>query len=287
MIALKQTLLAARLLGAFGSVLSASAEGQELQPIVFTNANVLPLDHEAVEQGRTVLIRGDRIAQLGSASQVKVPSNAVIINCTGQYLVPGLTDAHVHLPGSPVVRTRDDFGDAPIYLAYGVTTVVNLSGSPMLLEWRKRVEAGALLGPTIYTAGPFVNEPRVSTPEEVERDIVAQAQLGYDLIKFHEFFLRTTTGLSLPADRRMIETARRIGMPLVGHAPVNLGVDEMLRARQSIAHVGMLDNIFFLPFSSPTTILLVTALTSLLLLGLALTSLIAAVIRRWAKTMRP
>ena len=283
MIALKQTLLAARLLGAFGSVLSASAEGQELQPIVFTNANVLPLDHEGVEQGRTVLIRGDRIAQLGSASEVKVPSNAVIINCTGQYLVPGLTDAHVHLPGSPVVRTRDDFGDAPIYLAYGVTTVVNLGGSPMLLEWRKKVEAGTLLGPTIYTAGPFVNEPRVNTPDEVERDIVAQAQLGYDLIKCHELPLRTTTGLSLPAYRSMVETARRIGIPLVGHAPVNLGIDEMLRARQSIAHLGMLSNIYFLPFSSHATVLLVTAGTTLVLICMALTSSVAAVIRRWPK----
>jgi len=184
------------------------------------------------------------------------------------------------------VHTRDDFGDAPIYLAYGVTTVVNLGGSPIVLEWRKRVDAGTLLGPTIYTAGPFVNEPRVNTPEEVERDIVAQAQVGYDLIKFHELPLRTTTGLSLPAYRSMVETARRIGIPLIGHAPVNLGIDEMLRERQSIAHIGMLDNISFMPFSSHTTTLLVTAAASLVLIGLALTSVVAAVIRRCSKRMR-
>jgi hypothetical protein len=184
-----------------------------------------------------------------------------------------------------VVPTRDDFGDAPMYLAYGVTTVVNLSGSPTILEWRKRVETGTLLGPTIYTAGPFVNEPRVSTPDEVEHDIVAQAQLGYDLIKFHEFFQRTTTGLSLPAYRRMIETARRIDIPLVGHAPINLGIDEMLRARQSIAHIGMLDNIYFLPFSSHTTILLITVVAVITLIGLALARVVAVVIRRWSRRM--
>src|SRR5215471_19181837 len=99
-----------------------------------------------------------------------------------------------------MMPSRDDFGDAPLYLAYGVTTVVNLSGSPMILDRRKRVDAGTLLGPTIYTAGPFVNEPRVTSPDEVARDIVAQAQVGYDLIKFHEI-LGTTTGLSLPAYR--------------------------------------------------------------------------------------
>jgi len=254
--------------------------------VAFTNASVISLDHEGVEQSRTVLVRGDRIAEVGSKSEVKVPADAVIIDCNGQYLVPGLTDVHVHLPGSPLVPVRDDFGDAPISLAYGVTTVVNMGGGPEVLEWRKRVEAGALPGPTIYTAGPFVNEPRVNTPEEVERDLVAQAKAGYDLIKFHELF-RTTTRLSLPAYRRMVETARRIGIPLIGHAPVNLGIDEMLRERQSLAHVGMLDNIYFLPFSSHTKILLVTVAASLVLIFLALTSVVAALIRRWSKRIRP
>jgi adenine deaminase len=123
--------------------------------VAFTNVNVIPLDYEGVKQDRTVLVRGDRIVSVGSRHEVKVPSDAVVIDGAGQYLVPGLTDAHVHVSGTPAMPTRDDFGDAPIYLAYGVTTVVNLSGSPTVLEWRKRVNAGTLLGPTIYTAGPF------------------------------------------------------------------------------------------------------------------------------------
>src|SRR5712691_860557 len=280
----KQMLLAARVSGVLVFVLSTCALAQGLQPttVAFTNVNVLPPDHAGVEQDQTVLVRGDRIAEVGSRSEIKVPSDAVVIDGAGQYLVPGLTDSHVHVPGTPVMRTRDDFGDAPIYLAYGVTTVVNLGGSPMVLEWRKRVDAGTLLGPAIYTAGPFVNEPRVNTPDEVERDIVTQAQLGYDLIKFHEL-LGTTAGLSLPAYRRMVETARRIGIPLIGHAPANLGIDEMLRERQSIAHMGMVGNLYFLPFSSHTTILLVTAVASLILICIALASVVAAIVLRSSK----
>lgn len=282
----KLTLLAAPVVGILMLPLPpcALAQGRPPMTVAFTNVNVIPLDHEGVEPDQTVLVHGDRIAEVGSGYKIKVPSDALVIDCTGQYLVPGLTDAHVHLPTRPIpwAHTRDDFGDAPLYLAYGVTTVVNLGGTPTLLEWRKRVQAGTLLGPTIYTAGPFVNEPRVNTPEEVEREIVTQAQLGYDLIKFHEL-LRTTTGLSLPAYRRMVETARRIGIPLIGHAPVNLGIDEMLQERQSIAHLGMLSNIYFLPFSSHTTVLFVTAVASLILICLALTSVVAAVIRRWSK----
>jgi imidazolonepropionase-like amidohydrolase len=252
-------------------------------PVAFTNANVITMDHEDVEQARTVLVHGDRIVAVGTRNEINVPADAVVVDCAGRYLIPGLVDAHIHVSGSPLVPTRDDFGDGPVYLAYGITTVVNLSGSPTILEWRKKVETGVLLGPTIYTSGPFVNEPRVNTPEEVEREIIEQARLGYDLIKFHELF-RTTTGLSLSAYRSMVETARRLGIPLIGHAPVNLGVDEMLRARQSIAHVGILLPIYFLPFASHTIILLITAVASVCLICVALASSVAVVIRRWSKT---
>ena len=273
-------LAAAVLLWVFS--LSVSAQEQQRTTIAFTNVNVIPLDRERVEARQTVIVRADRIVAVGGSDVVAVPSDAVVMDGVGQYLVPGLTDAHVHVSGTPIMQTRDHFGDAPMYLAYGVTTVLNLGGTPTILEWRKQVETGALLGPTIYTAGPFVNEPRVNTPDEVERDIVAQAQAGYDFIKYHEL-LGTTTGLSRPAYRRMVETARRIGIPLIGRSPIYLGIDEMLRERQNVAHVGMLSNIYFLPFSSNTNVLLITIGAVLVLICMALASAVLAVMRRFSR----
>src|SRR5207247_1810356 len=69
----------------------------------------------------------------------------------------------------------------------------------------------------------------------------------------------TTTGLSRAAYRTMNETARGLGMPLVGHAPVNLGLDALLEARQPLAHMGMLSNIYFLPLAGNRTWLVSTA----------------------------
>lgn len=262
--------------------LSASAQEQRPTAVAFTNVNVIPFDRERIEAHQTVIVRADRIVSVGASDVIAVPSDAFVIDGAGQYLVPGLTDAHVHVSGTPIMQTRDNFGDGPLYLAYGVTTVVSLSGSPTTLEWRKKIQSGAVLGPTIYTSGPFVNEPRVNTPDEVEREVVAQAQAGYDLIKFHEL-LRTTTGLSGPAYRRMVETARRIGIPLVGHSPISLGFDEMLRERQSIAHVGMLTNIYFLPLVSNTMVLLVTLGAVLVHVCAAIASAGGVVMRRFSK----
>src|SRR4030095_1201216 len=60
----------------------------------------------------------------------------------------------------------------------------------------------------------------------------------------------------------------------------------MLQARQSIAHFGMLSNIYFLPLRSHTTVLLVTAGASLALICVALRSGVAAVIQRLSQQGR-
>ena len=89
---------------------------------------------------------------------------------------------HVHLDS--LVQARPKFGDAPLFLAYGITTVLNLRGEPEHLAWRQRIRNGKLLAPNLYTSGEFINEPRERTPDEVEREIVSQFRAGYDVIKY-------------------------------------------------------------------------------------------------------
>ena len=252
-----------------------------LAAVAIVNVNVIPMDRERVEPAQTVLVDGDRIIAVGAAS---IAGGTTIIDGTGQYLLPGLTDAHVHLLGFGP-GPRENFADGRIYLANGITTVINLGGPAgpnrsTELDWKRRIEAGTLVGPTIYTAGAFINEPRVSTPEEVEREIRSQVRDGYDLIKFHELD-GTTTGLSLAAYRTMIDTTREIGIPLVGHAPNNLGIDVLLDARQPLAHIGNLSNIYFLPLLAHRGYLLTTATAFFLLIASAALSG-APPFSRWA-----
>jgi len=238
--------------------------------VVIVNVNLIRMDRDRVEPGQTVVVQGDRIAAIGATGEVAVPEATTVIDGTNRYLLPGLTDAHVHLTGFLPGLTRQDFGDAPLYLANGITTVVNLGGTATELEWRQRIAAGDLLGPTIYTSGPFVNEPRVNTPEEVRREVLTQARQGYDLIKFHEL-PDTTTGLSRAAYHTMNETAREAGIPLVGHAPVNLGLDVLLEEHQSLAHVGNLGNIYLLPLQANVRFLIVSAAALFVLILVVLT----------------
>jgi imidazolonepropionase-like amidohydrolase len=183
-----------------------------------------------------------RIVAIGPVDSVAVPPGSTIVDATGRYLLPGLADMHVHQ--GPEVGSRPGFGDGALYLANGVTTVLNLRGDSTTLALRAGLARGTLMGPTLYTAGEFVNEPRVNTPDEVEREVRAQAAAGFDAIKFREVLdlqrgeVLTTRGLSRDAYRRMLETARSLGIPLVGHAPTNLGLEAAIEDGQSLAHVG-------------------------------------------------
>jgi cytosine/adenosine deaminase-related metal-dependent hydrolase len=190
-----------------------------VQSVHFVDVTIVPMDRETTLPGQTVVVRGERIVSIGPTKNAPAPDDAVVINGAGLYLVPGLTDAHVHLAGTVFGPGRPEFGDAPLYLAY-ITTVFNLGGTPEHLEWRRRLIVGELVGPTIYTSPPFFNEPRVKSPEEVEREIAATVAAGYDLLKFREIVgpnpAPTTVGLSLSAYERMNEAARRARLPLIG-----------------------------------------------------------------------
>ncbi|NBS59807.1 MAG: amidohydrolase family protein, partial [Betaproteobacteria bacterium] len=52
---------------------------------------------DAPHTGWTVLVRGDKIAAVGSASEVGSPKGATVIDLPGTTLMPGLIEAHSHV----------------------------------------------------------------------------------------------------------------------------------------------------------------------------------------------
>src|SRR5687768_2001845 len=118
----------------------------------FVGVTVLPMTRSAPQLADyTVIVTGDRITRVGPRASTPVPENARRVDGTGKYLMPGLSDMHVHL------EYTEDPGILAMFLANGVTTVRNMDGRPFIVEWKKRIASGALLGPSIYTAGPLLD----------------------------------------------------------------------------------------------------------------------------------
>ncbi len=183
------------------------------------HAHVIPMDRERVLDDQTVLIANGKIDEIGPSATVRIPAGAKKIDATGKYLIPGLTDAHVHLYSTI---------EFPLYLANGVTTVFNLDGRPAHLLWRKQVATGELLGPTIFTAGPIVD--RRHTPEEAVRLVDEQADAGYDALKVFNHVSKH----EYPA---LIAEAKRRNLLLMGHVAREPGFELAIQSGQSIAHL--------------------------------------------------
>jgi Amidohydrolase family len=195
-------------------------------PVVITNVNVLPMNTDRVLPAQTVVIEHGVITSIGPVQPPNRPT-ARLIDGAGKYLMPGLVDVHVHFHGNPPEEWPQLL---ELYIANGVTTIVSLKGNPQILALRDTVNAGRILGPRMYSVGPFINEPFFTTPDEVEREVVAQKRAGYDFIKIHG-------NLSRAAYHRLNEVARREGIRVVGHLPRNLGPEAAFAEHQyMIAH---------------------------------------------------
>jgi imidazolonepropionase-like amidohydrolase len=213
-------------LSILGTFARAEAE-QRVRPnkiTAFINVNVVPMDRERILSNQTVIVKGDRIAELGPASAVEIRKSAARIDGRGKYLMPGLADMHVHIGEEDQLL---------LFVANGVTTVRNMAGHPDHLSMRKRISSGDLLGPTIYTAGPIVDgDPPVwpesavvASPEQARRVVDSQRDAGYDFIKVYG-------RLTLAAYEALVQAANEVGIPVVGHVPAEVGLDGALKARQ-------------------------------------------------------
>ena len=80
--------------------------------LVLVNANVLTMD-EQQPRGEAVAVNGERIAAVGSNSDVRrlTSTRTQVIDCQGLTLLPGFNDAHCHLPG--LARRLQDLDCSP------------------------------------------------------------------------------------------------------------------------------------------------------------------------------
>jgi imidazolonepropionase-like amidohydrolase len=115
----------------------------------------------AILSNQIVLIRGDRIADVGSS--VAVPSGATIIDLGSATLLPGLIDAHVHTygPGSdPHERAIAAVANAQKDLQAGFTTVMDMDsrGGYGTVDLRNAINAGVIDGPRMQVVGQSLNQ---------------------------------------------------------------------------------------------------------------------------------
>jgi imidazolonepropionase-like amidohydrolase len=199
-----------------------------------TNVTVADVEKQKLVPNQTVVITNDLISKIQS-SKIKIPKNATVIDGTGKFLFPGLTDAHIHFFQNGGLYARPDAIDLrnvmPYdkeielshqmmedklrrYLQNGITNVIDVGATYNFLKQRdlfKKVD----YAPTIFMTGPLLTtyEPKVyenlkddepfSLVKTIDDGIkMVQQQLPYqpDFIKI--WYIAGKDGLDVEASAR-------------------------------------------------------------------------------------
>ncbi|MBZ5524778.1 MAG: amidohydrolase family protein [Acidobacteriia bacterium] len=208
-------------------------------PLVIHHVNIIDATGSPLQPDMAVTIQGDRILRIEKAARTRIPAGAQVIDATGKFLIPGLWDMHVHIifgdwiPGGKQVSL-------PLFVANGVTGVRDMGGDlDTLLEWRKEISAGTLIGPRMIIAGPMLDSPKsrfpsslsIATPEEGRKAVNDLKAKGVDFIKVQSFVQRD-------AYLAVADECKKQKLTLAGHVPDVMRASEAVDAGQkSIEHL--------------------------------------------------
>jgi imidazolonepropionase-like amidohydrolase len=209
--------LAAVLLLPFGAPLA--------QATAFVDVSVIPMDRERVLEHQTVVVQDGRIVSVTPAASAQLPAGAVRIDGRGKFLMPGLAEMHAHVPpqGASEQLLKDIMF---LYIANGVTTIRGMLGATYQLDLARRLNGGAMVGPTFYVAAPSINGSTAPDPATAARLVREHKAAGYDLLKIHPGPSRATYDST-------VAVARQVGITLGGHIPAAVGIDHALASRQA------------------------------------------------------
>jgi imidazolonepropionase-like amidohydrolase len=195
---------------------------------VFVNVNVVPMTTETVIKAQTVIVDEENIVTIGPVDDTPIPEDAIVVDGTDRYLMPGLSEMHAHIPR---VTSANLARVLELNVANGITLVRGMLGRPTHLDLRQQIRSGEVLGPRLFTSGPSFNGNSVSSPKRASEMVEAQHGAGYDFLKIHP-------GLTRAEFDALATTAKRYGMQFAGHVSVAVGVPRALDAGMaSIDHL--------------------------------------------------
>jgi imidazolonepropionase-like amidohydrolase len=213
-----------------------------------------------VIEDATVVVRDGRIAAVGPATSIKVPTgkDVTVIECRGATITAGFWNSHVHIftedlldaktrPSSQLTAAIEQ-----MLTRWGFTTVFDVASVlDNTNEIRRRIASGEVRGPRILTVGePFypkggtpvyiqgfierhhIASAEVSTPAEAVARVRRQIAHGADGIKIFAGAITAKGVLPMPLDiaKAMVEEAHKAGKPVFAHPSNQEGLDVALQS---------------------------------------------------------
>lgn len=207
--------------------------------IALTHVRVIDGTGAPGREDQTLIIRDGRVAALGKAGSVSIPTGAKVMDLTGKSVIPGLVMVHEHLfyPTGPGVYGNLAESFTRLYLAGGVTSMRtggNLNGFGDI-GIKRDIDAGRKPGPWIDATAPYLEGVglgldqvhELTGPDDARRMVNFWADAGATSFKAYMHITRAEL-------RAAIEEAHKRGLKVTGHLcsvtyreAAGLGIDDL------------------------------------------------------------
>lgn len=225
-----------------GALVLISACAPERESVDLAIENVTVIDAvNGVRERQRVLIEDAKIHSV-TAMSAGGPHALETLDASGQYLIPGLWDMHVHF------LYDNDLTDsmADLFLRWGVTSVRDTGGNlDQMVALRKRLQAMPTGAPRLFFSGPLLDGRAVvydgspgrpglgiavPTPERAEAVVSELQAAGADFIKIYEM-------VEPAVFDALVAAAEKYRLPIASHVPLTLTADISGPAVGSIEHL--------------------------------------------------
>ena len=156
-----------------------------------------------------MVVRNGRIESVGRSGAVTIPKDARTTTLPGQFVIPGLISAHVHISdvqgSQPRAYTdQNTLRQLGVFARYGVTTVWSLGGEQgPAFKARDAQDTPTLDRARMYVAGDVI---AAKTPDQARQMVAKVAERKPDLIKIR---VDDNLGTSAKMRRRSIVRSSR------------------------------------------------------------------------------
>lgn len=217
----------------FLSVLSVaiSCTSQNPADLIIVDTNIIDVEAGNISENKTIEVRDGKIAAIhNSDNSINAEK---VVDGSEKYLIPGLWDMHVHFRGGDsLIAENKDLLD--LYIANGVTSVRDAGGdiTPAILEWRKEIEEGEIVGPKIFTSGPKLDGPDPSWAGSIELSSVDRVPSAFDSLESLNVDYVKLYDSTIPADVYLtaIKEAEKRGLNVTGHMPFTVDFNKAVEA---------------------------------------------------------
>ncbi len=210
--------------------------------MVIQNGDLFDSESGMMRPNTSVVIRDDRVVEVGPAASITAPSGATVIDATGKTVMPGMWEMHTHL------QLSNQSAGSLVQLAQGLTEVRDLAADmDVATSQRDRERKGLLASPRVILAGFIEGPGRWAGPTEViaktEDEALAYIarydSAGYKQIKLYNLVQQDL----VPA---IAAEAHKRGMRLSGHIPRGLSVPAAVAlGYDEIQHAAFLFSTFY------------------------------------------